>query len=188
MQYSSIEELIDSGDERFKLGLAWYVIYRINKKRQDDYAYGFQYLKLSIDEIKELLNERYNWLLLHGYKSCSCEPHRYHAFYETYSDLKLIINSLRKEHSEYIPQLTYNNIASTIGDYMYHLLVNPDKYFRSSEPSDLANLIGLAANRVIRNCFGNGIFKDNKPINLPHCTDYVKTYHRSKGFRYTTGW
>lgn len=178
MEYQTITDLIDSGDEKFKLGLAWYVIYDMIDS--SDYHY-IDLLKLPTDDIKRILDERYTKLLLNGRSKDT-----YSIEGRAYDRMMLIV---KKRRTEPLIDEKYNSISSIIGDYMYRLLVNPDKYFRSSKPSELADLIGHSANRVIRNYHQGGILKYNQSLLTgEECMNYIANYHKSKGFKCTTGW
>ena len=178
MEYQTITELIESGNEKFKLGLAWYVIYDMIDS--SDYHY-IDLLKLPIENIKHILDDRYNYLLINGRSkdNYSIEARAYDRF-------MLILKKLRTDH---LIDMKYDSISAIIGEYMYRLLLNPDKYFRSSKPSELADLIGHSANRVIRNYHQGGILKyDPHLLTGEESINYITNYHKLKGFKNTTGW
>ena len=178
MEYQTITELIDSGDEKFKLGLAWYVIYDMIDR--SDYHY-IDLLKLPTGDIKRILDERYTYLLFNGRPKDA-----YSIEGRAYNRMMLIV---KKRRTEPLNDERYDSISTIIGDYMYRLLINPDKYFRSSKPSELADLIGHSANRVVRNYHQGGILKYNPSLLTgEESMNYIKIYHKSKGFKYTTGW
>lgn len=179
--YQSIPELIDSGDVKFKLGLAWYVIY--DMVDISDYHY-IDLLKLPTEEIKRILDERYNYLLLTSAVREDATPAD-----QSYARLMLILKRFRAEVGSFVKSFRYSSPSEMIGNYMYHLLIHPDRYFKSSKPSALADLIGHSANRVIRNYHQCGILKyDPKLLQGEECMNYINNYHKLKGFRCTTGW
>ena len=182
MQYQSIAELIDSGDEKFKIGLAWYVIYRIVDNKSD-YHY-IDLLELPTEDIKRILDEHYAYLLLDGKPPGYIMPIDY-ATLTSYNQAMSIIKKRRTDFWVCREEHKSSSISFIIGDYMYRLLINPDKYFRSTKRSELADLIGHAANRVIRNYQTAKILKE---VHSDNCMDYIKNYHKSKGFKRTTGW
>lgn len=178
MEYQSIAELIDSGNEKFKLGLAWYVIYDMIDR--SDYHY-IDLLKLPTEDIKRILDERYNYLLINGRSKDT-----YSIEGQAYDRFMLILKKLRTDQ---LIDMKYDSVSTIIGEYMYRLLINPDKYFRSSKPSELADLIGHSANRVLRNYHQGGILKyDPKLLTGEESMNYITNYHKIKGFKNTTGW
>lgn len=181
MQYQSITELIDSGDEKFKLGLAWYIIHRYVGNRSD-YHY-IDLLKLSTEEIKRILDERYNYFLITGSDVDDLSS------IDTRNDIKTIIKRLRLtiDCGNYTPD--YSSPSMLIGDFMYRVLIEPDKYFTDKKPTRLGDRIGRAANRVIRNYQTGGLLYWDPSNQSPDaCMHYVQSYHKAKGFKRTTGW
>ena len=179
-EYQSIVALIDSGDEKFKLGLAWYIIYELID--QSDYHY-IDLMKQSTDEIKRILDERYNSLLI-----CGCVKDTYTIQSRAYNRMMSVLKKRRTDPIFNLYNTNYTSISSTIGDYMYHLLTNPDQYFRASKPTELADLIGRSANRVIRNFHQSGLLHLEQSDQPDACMHYVRSYHKAKGCKCSTGW
>ena len=115
MEYQTITELIDSGDEKFKLGLAWYVIYDMIDR--SDYHY-IDLMKLPTGDIKHILDERYTKLLLNGRSKDT-----YSIEGRAYDRMTLIV---KKRRMEPLIDEKYDSISTIIGDYMYRLLPYPD--------------------------------------------------------------
>lgn len=181
MQYQTITELIDSGDEKFKLGLAWYIIHRF-VGNHGDYHY-IELLKLPIEEIKKILDERYNYFLITGSDVDDL------AAIDTRNDIKVIIKRMRLSVYSGTYKPDYSSPSMLIGDFMYNILIEPDKYFSDKKPTRLADRIGRAANRVIRNYQTGGfLFWDPSSQTPEACMQYIQSYHKSKGFKRTTGW
>ncbi len=183
MQFHSIEELIDSGDEKFKLGLAWYLIYR-EIFDGNDYAYSSMLKEDSAEEIKKKLDKVYVKFLLQGdlnKQDLGCSM--------TYDDITMILKHARRKG--YFGRFgfrdngyaQYNSISEDIGNYMYTCLADPNTYLKKNRK--VSDIVDHAANRVIRNYHDAKLLKRDTSMD---CMKYISSYYALKEFDRESSW
>lgn len=180
--YSNYFELIDSGNQKFKYGLVWYLVYELV---DPDVRFGFgsdyhyiDLLELSENEIKNKLEPIIDEAIINSL-TCFKSRERHGLIYDLLDELhKLQFFPIFENKTKLI------GMTDWLSEFMYHVLTQPENF---KHLKTLMEIVSHSANRVIRNFHAAKLVASTEETKK-HCLEYISLYYKHHGLRVRVDW